>query len=111
VVAEEQATYLGAKKANDMAPRSCVISVHALESPSGDGINAAHRRRARAHAREAARAAAGGVNGQSDVMVVGLPYICPYNVNSIMNPILVHCLGLGYLFNLYRNKPVVRPAA
>ena len=49
------------------------------------------------------------MNGQSDVMVVGLPYICPYNVNSIMNPILVHCLGLGYLFNLYRNKPVVRP--
>ena len=49
------------------------------------------------------------VQGQSDVMVVGLPYICPYNVNSIMNPILVHCLGLGYLFNLYRNKPIVRP--
>ena len=49
------------------------------------------------------------VDGQSDIMVVGLPYICPYNVNSIMNPILVHCLGLGYLFNLYRNKPVVRP--
>ena len=26
-----------------------------------------------------------------------------------MNPILVHCLGLGYLFNMYRNKPLVRP--
>ena len=49
------------------------------------------------------------VDGQADIMVVGLPYICPYNVNSIMNPILVHCLGLGYLFNMYRNKPVVRP--
>jgi hypothetical protein len=49
------------------------------------------------------------VNGQSDVMVVGLPFVGPYNVNSIMNPILVHCLGLGYLFNMYRNKPVVRP--
>jgi lactate racemase len=48
------------------------------------------------------------VNGQADVMIVGLPYICPYNVNSIMNPILVQCLGLGYYFNLYRNKPVVR---
>ena len=42
-------------------------------------------------------------------MVVGLPYLGPYNVNSILNPILVHCLGLGYLFNMYRNKPVVRP--
>jgi hypothetical protein len=48
------------------------------------------------------------VNGQSDVMIVGLPYLCPYNVNSVMNPILVWCLGLGYMFNLYRNKPLVR---
>ena len=38
-----------------------------------------------------------------------MPYLGPYNVNSIMNPILVHCLGLGYLFNMYRNKPLVRP--
>ena len=35
------------------------------------------------------------VDGQSDIMVVGLPYICPYNVNSDQNPILVHRLGLG----------------
>ncbi|MBI3911544.1 MAG: DUF2088 domain-containing protein [Armatimonadetes bacterium] len=48
------------------------------------------------------------VAGQSDVMIVGLPYLSPYNVNSIMNPILVWCLGLGYMFNLYRNKPLVR---
>jgi hypothetical protein len=48
------------------------------------------------------------VEGQCDVMIVGLPYLCPYNVNSIMNPILVWCLGLGYMFNLYRNKPLVR---
>ena len=39
---------------------------------------------------------------------MGLPYICPYNVNSTMNPILVACLGLGYFFNLYRGKPLVR---
>jgi hypothetical protein len=25
-----------------------------------------------------------------------------------MNPILVVCMGLGYFFNLYRNKPLVR---
>jgi hypothetical protein len=48
------------------------------------------------------------VEGQSDVLTMGLPYICPYNVNSVMNPILVMCLGLGYFFNLYRNKPLVR---
>ena len=48
------------------------------------------------------------VEGQSDILTMGLPYICPYNVNSIMNPILVMCLGLGYFFNLYRGKPLVR---
>ena len=48
------------------------------------------------------------VDGQTDVVTMGLPYLCPYNVNSIMNPILVMCLGLGYFFNLYRGKPLVR---
>jgi hypothetical protein len=48
------------------------------------------------------------VQGQADVAVFGLPYICPYNVNSIMNPILVMSLGLGYFFNLYKNLPIVR---
>jgi len=48
------------------------------------------------------------VQGQTDVLTMGLPYICPYNVNSVMNPILVMCLGLGYFFNLYRGKPLVR---
>jgi hypothetical protein len=48
------------------------------------------------------------IDGQSDILTMGLPYICPYNVNSIMNPILVMCLGLGYFFNLYRGKPLVR---
>jgi len=48
------------------------------------------------------------VEGQTDVVVFGLPHICPYNVNSIMNPILVMCMGLGYLFNLYRGRPLVR---
>jgi hypothetical protein len=48
------------------------------------------------------------VNGQTDILVMGLPYLCPYNVNSVMNPILAACLGLGYLFNAYRGKPLVR---
>jgi hypothetical protein len=48
------------------------------------------------------------VEGQSDVLVTGVPYICPYNVNSIMNPILVQCTALGYLFNFFRGKPLVR---
>ena len=48
------------------------------------------------------------VKGQADVMVMGIPYLGPYNVSSILNPILVHCNALGYLFNLYRGKPLVR---
>lgn len=48
------------------------------------------------------------VEGQTDVVTMGLPYLSPYNVNSIMNPILVAVQGLGYFFNLYRGKPVVR---
>jgi hypothetical protein len=108
----EQGTYLAAKKVNDMAPGQPRHQVWTrIQSPSGvTGINAGEtdavheRTLAKLHEQQLVE-----VQGQSDVMVVGLPYICPYNVNSIMNPILVHCLGLGYLFNLYRNKPVVRP--
>lgn len=45
---------------------------------------------------------------QYDVAIIGLPSIGPYNVNSILNPILVHCLGMGYFFNFYRNRPYIR---
>jgi hypothetical protein len=48
------------------------------------------------------------VEGQSDVLTMGLPYLGPYNVNSVLNPILVACLGLGYYFNLYKGMPLVR---
>ncbi len=48
------------------------------------------------------------IEGQSDILTMGLPYLSPYNVNSILNPILVMCLGLGYFFNMYKNKPLVR---
>jgi nickel-dependent lactate racemase len=49
------------------------------------------------------------VKGQSDVVIVGVPYACSYSVNSIMNPVLVQGVGLGHLFNMYRNKPLVKP--
>ena len=48
------------------------------------------------------------VKGQADILVTGVPYIGPYNVNSIMNPILVMCMTLGYTFNFYHNLPLVR---
>ncbi len=48
------------------------------------------------------------VHGQSDVVIAGIPYISPYNVNSILNPLLVQVMGLGYLFNLFRGEPLVK---
>lgn len=48
------------------------------------------------------------VDGQADILLVGLPSIGPYNVDSILNPILVQCLSAGYFFNFYRGKPLVR---
>jgi hypothetical protein len=48
------------------------------------------------------------VKGPSDIVVMGLPYLCPYNVNSIMNPLLAWVTSVGYGFNLYRGQPLVR---
>jgi hypothetical protein len=48
------------------------------------------------------------VQGQSDVLVMGVPYLGPYNIAAPMNPILATCMGLGYYFNSYRGMPVVR---
>ncbi len=45
---------------------------------------------------------------QYDIAILGVPSIGPYNVNSILNPILVNCLSLGYFFNFYRNRPYIR---
>jgi len=48
------------------------------------------------------------VEGQSDVVITGITFVSPYNVNSIMNPLLVRVMALGYFFNFYRNMPVVK---
>ncbi len=47
-------------------------------------------------------------DAQADIVLVGLPSLGPYNVSSILNPILVQCLAAGYFFNFYRGKPLVR---
>jgi hypothetical protein len=46
--------------------------------------------------------------GQADVLVTGIPYISPYNVNSFLNPLLVSVMAEGYLFNMYRGQPLVK---
>jgi nickel-dependent lactate racemase len=48
------------------------------------------------------------LQGQADVLVCGVPYISPYNVNSFLNPLLVQVMAQGYLFNMYRGAPVVK---
>jgi nickel-dependent lactate racemase len=48
------------------------------------------------------------LQGQSDILVAGIPYISPYNVNSFLNPLLVQVMVQGYFFNFYRGAPIVR---
>jgi nickel-dependent lactate racemase len=48
------------------------------------------------------------VEGQSDIVIYGVPYISPYNVNSVLNPLLLQVMGLGYFFNLNRGIPLVK---
>jgi len=49
------------------------------------------------------------VEGQADILITGIPYISPYNVNSkALNPLLVQVMALGYFFHMYRNKPLLK---
>ncbi len=80
------------------------LAPYEMTSVQAGEVESVHRRTTeQVHAQQLV-----AVSGQTDVLTMGLPYICPYNVNSTMNPILVMCLGLGYFFNLYRGRPLVR---
>jgi hypothetical protein len=49
------------------------------------------------------------VDGQADILISGIPYISPYNVNSrALNPILVQVMALGYFYHMYRKRPLLR---
>ncbi len=108
---KDRATYLGTAKSLSLAPvRLARKILHSIEAPhqmtsiQAGEVEAVHRRTTeRIYAQHLVE-----VEGQTDVLTMGIPYICPYNVNSIMNPILVMCTGLGYFFNFYRGKPLVR---
>jgi hypothetical protein len=107
----ERAKFLATKKSLDLMPAKVarkifqsIKSPYAVTSVQAGEVEAVHRvTTENVYAQQLVR-----VEGQADVLTMGLPYISPYNVNSIMNPILVACLGLGYFFNLYRGKPLVR---
>jgi len=109
--AADQAAVLAMKQVTELAPPGIKRSVfHSMRAPYGlTGVNAGQVDAVHEKTLEAVRRQMlVEVNGQTDVVTMGLPYMGPYNVNSILNPVLVVCLGLGYLFNLYRNQPVVR---
>jgi hypothetical protein len=108
----DRAAFLAMSKSLDRTPERMARSIfqsikapHRMASVHAGEVEAVHR----LTTRQIHRQQLVEVDGQADVVTFGLPYICPYNVNSIMNPILVMCLGLGYFFNLYRGKPLVRP--
>lgn len=48
------------------------------------------------------------IEGQADILICPIPEISPYNVNSILNPLLVQVMALGYHFNMYRGKPLLK---
>ncbi len=109
--ARDRMTFIAASKSVDRAPRRLARSIfqsleapYALTSIQAGEVEAVHKRTTEwVHKQQLV-----SVEGQTDVLLMGLPFLCPYNVNSVMNPILVACLGLGYFFNLYRGKPLVR---
>ncbi|MGH7921620.1 MAG: lactate racemase domain-containing protein, partial [Candidatus Dormibacteraceae bacterium] len=109
--ATDQASYLAIKQLTDIAPPSVKQTVfHSMRGPYGlTAVNAGQVDAVHERTLEAVRAQlTTEVSGQSDVVTMGIPYMGPYNVNAALNPVLVVCLGLGYLFNLYKGKPVVR---
>jgi lactate racemase-like protein len=107
----DRAGFIAASKALDRTPPRIARSIfHSIRSPhrmtsvQAGEVEAVHE----LTTQHVYRQHLVPVEGQTDILTMGLPYICPYNVNSVMNPILVMCLGLGYFFNLYRGKPLVR---
>jgi hypothetical protein len=109
--ARDQALFAGLKRTTDrMSPKLRRAAFHRTAAPyavtgvTAGAVTPVHSvTLERCAAQQAVR-----VRGQADVVTAGLPYVGPYNVNSIMNPVLAMCVGLGYFFNLYRGVPLVR---
>lgn len=47
-------------------------------------------------------------DGQTDVLIFGVPNLMPYSAQSVFNPILLRSLVMGYLLGLFRNRPLVK---
>ncbi len=108
---KDRALYLASSKALDRAPSRMARKLlqnteapHQMTSVQAGEVEAVHKITTdHVYAQHMVE-----VQGQTDILTMGIPYICPYNVHSIMNPILVMVTGLGYFFNMYRGMPLVR---
>jgi hypothetical protein len=107
----DQATFAALKRTTDrMSPKLRRAAFHKSTAPyavtgvTAGAVSPVHE----VTLERCAAQQAVGVRGQADIVTAGLPYVGPYNVNSILNPILVMCMGLGYFFNLYHGVPLVR---
>lgn len=106
-----KANFLANKRATDVMPRAAarrvfqsIVAPHKMTSVQAGATEPVHAETLK----NVYRQQLVQVEGQSDILLLGVPYLGPYNVYSIMNPLLVHCMTLGYLFNLYKGKPLVR---
>jgi len=108
---QDQAMFYALKQFTDLAPVSLRRSAfHSMRAPYGlTGVQAGQVDTVHSKTLETVRRQLSvPVEGQTDIITIGVPYLGPYNINAPMNPVLVLCVGLGYLFNLYRGKPLVR---
>ena len=109
--AKDRALFLGTQKSLNRTPNRLARKIfHGIEAPyattsvqAGFTPSVHERTLEHVHAQHLVP-----VEGQTDILTLGIPFISPYNPEGVMNPILVMCMGLGYMFNMYRNKPLVR---
>ncbi len=107
----DQATFLGVRHALALAPirarrrmfNSATVDYGIISVSAGD-LGAVHQQIAAVLAGQQQVE----VNGQSDVLIAGIPDASPYSVGSILNPLLAAWLGLGVAFNSHTGQPVVR---
>jgi hypothetical protein len=107
----DQATMLAARRGLALAPPKLKRRIfQSIRAPYGvTGVHAGETEAVHEKTlKNVFRQQAVEVQGQSDVLIMGVPYLGPYNVGAPMNPILATCMGLGYFFNSYRGKPLVR---
>jgi len=109
--AKDRMTFLGTTKALGRTPARMARNIfHSIEAPhqmtsvQAGEVEAVHRiTTEHVYAQQLVE-----VKGQTDILTMGIPYISPYNVHSILNPILVQVMAMGYYFNMYRGMPLVR---